>query len=469
MRYKVLDTNIPLLDHNNIINLMGNGVIIVLPETTLDELVAKKSGLGELAYQSRRTTSILRKCTRSASFMLGNNNLVSPKTLNEHILWTVSLLEYPSYENVDNKIINDRKIIEVAAQLTAYFKLHAPASIVELVTNDYMCEERAIVLGVNTSDFKIVDKVDYEFTKTLEVSDEVFRNLHGKRITDIDKDHKVEHYNYKFTTPESEQVKIATINNETITILGKETEADLRKQDVNPQGADQLLLSKAILDPTVNLVVCEALAGSGKTLVSLSNAIRLIKDRTNSYSSIIYVRSSINDVEKIEEVGFLPGDAAEKNAVYFHPLMDSLDFIARSRMRDPRAGKVAGEDFEMKIEEKIAKMMTDYSIIPMTGLGMRGRTFKDTVFIYDEVQNASKPSLQKALTRIGKNCKVILIGSNKQIDNPNMTKFTNGLSVILNDCATQVGNGINKHVVNLHRVIRSDFAEYAERLFSKER
>ena len=50
-----------------------------------------------------------------------------------------------------------------------------------------------------------------------------------------------------------------------------------------------------------------------------------------------------------------------------------------------------------------------------------------------------------------------------------MTKFTNGLSVILNDCATQVGNGINKHVVNLHRVIRSDFAEYAARLFSKER
>ena len=42
MRYKVLDTNIPLLDHNNIINLMGNGVIIVLPETTLDELDAKK-------------------------------------------------------------------------------------------------------------------------------------------------------------------------------------------------------------------------------------------------------------------------------------------------------------------------------------------------------------------------------------------------------------------------------------------
>ena len=49
-----------------------------------------------------------------------------------------------------------------------------------------------------------------------------------------------------------------------------------------------------------------------------------------------------------------------------------------------------------------------------------------------------------------------------------MTKFTNGLSVILNDCATVLGDNINKHVVPLQRVVRSDFAEYAERLFSKD-
>jgi PhoH-like ATPase len=80
----------------------------------------------------------------------------------------------------------------------------------------------------------------------------------------------------------------------------------------------------------------------------------------------------------------------------------------------------------------------------------------------------SKSSLQKVLTRIGKNCKVILIGSNRQIDNPNMTKFTNGLSVILNDCAFTTGDNINKHVIPLDKVVRSDFAEYAEKLFSKE-
>ena len=98
---------------------------------------------------------------------------------------------------------------------------------------------------------------------------------------------------------------------------------------------------------------------------------------------------------------------------------------------------------------------------------MRGRTFTDTVVIIDEVQGMSKSSLQKVLTRFGKNCKIILVGSNNQIDNPNMTKFTNGLSVILNDCATVLGDGINKHVVPLQRVVRSNFAEYAERLFSK--
>ena len=178
----------------------------------------------------------------------------------------------------------------------------------------------------------------------------------------------------------------------------------------------------------------------------------------------MYVRVSVNDVEAAEEVGFLPGSADEKNAVYYHPLYDSLDHIARSRFK---GNKTKARELDEKVEELVEKLIEDCSITATTGLGMRGRTFNDTVIIFDEIGNASKPSLQKMLTRVGKNCKVILIGSNNQIDNPNMTKFTNGLSVILNDCAT-TDSTINKHVVPLQRVVRSDFAEYAETLFSKE-
>jgi len=84
-------------------------------------------------------------------------------------------------------------------------------------------------------------KVDYEFTKVLEVSEGTFRTLHNRNILEVNPDHLVEHYNYKFTTPASSQMKIASINNGMITILGKDTEQELRRQDVNPSNADQLL------------------------------------------------------------------------------------------------------------------------------------------------------------------------------------------------------------------------------------
>ena len=456
-RYLCLDTNIILLDANNIITLGQDGSTIVLPETVLDELDAKKGGLNEIAFQARSFGRMIARCGHPER-TVHDNMVISKFTVERIPVWIVSLNEYPSFKDVAANILNDRKIIEVALQFEKHYKP------VKFISNDVMCRIRADSLGLDVEDFKVVDKVDYEFTKSLEVSDGTFRTLHNRNIREVDPDHRIEHYNYKFSTPNSAQIKFASINNETINILGKDSEAELRRQEVNPKGADQLLLARAIQDPTMNLIVCEALAGSGKTLCSLSNAMRLVSTNT-PYNSILYIRASINDVEDIEEIGFLPGSAEDKNAVYFHPLMDSLGFMSRKKYDN---GKLRGAELEAKIEEGVERLIEKFGIVMLTGLGMRGRTFTDTVVIIDEVQGMSKSSLQKVLTRFGENCKIILVGSNNQIDNPNMTKFTNGLSVILNDCATNVGGGINKHVVPLHKVVRSDFAKYAEELFSKD-
>lgn len=457
MDYLCLDTNIPLLDANNIITLGQDGSTIVLPETVLDELDSKKSGLGELAYQARSFGRMIAKCGKPERVV--HDNMVISKFVADGVnIWIVSLKSYPDFHDVAANILNDRKIIEVALQFGAHYKP------VTFISNDVMCRIRADSLGLTVSDFKVVDKVDYEFTKKLDVTEGTFKTLHNRSILEVYPEHQLEHYNYKFSTPDSSQIKLATIHNGIISILGKDTEQELRRQDVNPKGADQLLLSRAIQDPLISMVVCEALAGSGKTLVSLSNAIRLVKSKS-PYTSVLYIRASINDVEDIEEVGFLPGTAEEKNAVYFHPLYDSLDFIIRNRFK---GGKVKGQELEEKVATQIEKLVEECHIQALTGLGMRGRTFTDTVVIIDEVQGMSKGSLQKVLTRFGKNCKIILVGSNRQIDNPNMTKYTNGLSVILNDCATASNDIINKHVVPMQKVVRSDFAEYAEKLFSKE-
>jgi len=167
----------------------------------------------------------------------------------------------------------------------------------------------------------------------------------------------------------------------------------------------------------------------------------------------------VDDVEDVEAVGFLKGSADEKNAMYFYPALDALGYIAKQRI----GTKLRGKELEEKLKQTVDKIAEDCDIQMFTGLGMRGRTFEDAVVILDEAQNMSKASMRKVLTRFGKNCKIIIGGSNKQIDNPYVTKYTNGLSVLL-DAATSEQQ-IDMHVVSLDKVVRSEFAEFAENIF----
>jgi len=185
--------------------------------------------------------------------------------------------------------------------------------------------------------------------------------------------------------------------------------------------------------------------------------------KRGEYGGILYIRVSVDDVPKEEEIGFLSGND-EKLAPYLHPLDDTLDFLARARNKAP---KNRGKEYEEKIAMIIEEMKERYNIRGMIGLGMRGRTFDNEVIIIDEAQNMSKASMQKILTRIGKNCKVIVIGSNKQIDNPYITKYTNGLSTLL-DASTREHNNIRMYAVTLDKVVRSSIAEFAEDIFSKK-
>lgn len=198
-----------------------------------------------------------------------------------------------------------------------------------------------------------------------------------------------------------------------------------------------------------------------KTITAISNAIQLVKK--GKYKSITYVRASVTDLPKEEEVGFLAGND-EKVAPFLAPLNDSLEFIVRSNHKD---SKFKGREYEEMVTNKIEELRRNCSITGMIALGMRGRTFTDTVAIIDECQNMSKASLQKILTRFGKNCKIILIGSNKQIDNAYINKYTNGLSVILNACKSAPEN-VRIHAVSLSKVLRSPLAEFIENLFSSK-
>jgi len=137
MQYLCLDTNIPLLDVNTIIELGSQpDTVIVLPETVLDELDSKKSGLGELAYQARSFGRMIARCGQPERAQ--HQNMIISKFNAEGVaVWIVSLEAYPNFKDVAANVLNDRKIIEVALQFARFYKP------VTFISNDVMCRIRA--------------------------------------------------------------------------------------------------------------------------------------------------------------------------------------------------------------------------------------------------------------------------------------------------------------------------------------
>ena len=461
--YKHIDTNILLLDSQNLEILSDENTVLVISETVIDELDSKKSLLNELGYNAREFGRLISKAelvevTESLELSIVSVRL---KDINIDI---VSKKNYRTNSEINSSISNDLKILEVVQAYEETFEISDNI----FISNDVMARIRATSLGLRTEGLIEVENIEFDFTKELKVSSDIFskiRNGTNLKIQDIDKDYDISNYNYTITCEDTNQQKLVCIlPNGDIDYISKEKEADLRRQEANPLNKEQLFFSNAIQSEQYDILVCSSISGSGKTLSALSNAMKLVK--TKKYENIYYIRNSVDDVEKAEEQGFRKGGDTEKNGIFFLPLEDSLDFIVRNKYSN---SKLKAEDLEAKILSEKEAYMKKYNIIPLTALGLRGRTLRaNSIVIFEEIQNASSSSFQKMLTRVGKNSMIICIGSQNQIDNPYLTKYNNGLSVLLDACSKEYDTEVNLYGVTLHKVARSPVSEFAEKLFTNK-
>ena len=137
-------------------------------------------------------------------------------------------------------------------------------------------------------------------------------------------------------------------------------------------------------------------AGTGKTFLAVSCALKALKDK--KVARIVITRPI---VEAGERLGFLPGDLQEKVNPYLRPIFDS--FIS-----------LVGPD-------KFTNMWNS-GIIEIAPLAyMRGRTITYSFIILDEAQNTSQEQMKMFLTRFGDGTKVIVTGDLTQIDLPQKT------------------------------------------------
>ncbi|MFK2822289.1 PhoH family protein [Arcobacter sp. YIC-80] len=462
-KYYILDTNILLEDANNIFKLSQEGTnLIVLPETVLDEIDTKKSGFDEINFQAREFARILENSSINYSKSEDLYKIIRI-TINKNTI--IDIISKDIYDVKSNStslnIINDRKILEVASFAKKYYDQD-----IEFISLDIMARTRAISLDIKTDSLTASQNGDFDFNFIKEISIDFNQQeeLDNEEITKFDKEYQVHNYSYCFKIKDSDQVILATIQNKRIRLLD---EGEVRNQIITPLNKEQLFFSSALLNHFYNILIIEAKAGSGKTLLALSAALKLVRQK--NYQKIIYIRNSIESLDKGEDVGYLPG-FEEKFKIYNHPLMDSLEYIIRTDYKKKKSKKNPENTPELdenEVTTRIEQMITNYSIETMWVGEMRGRTLTNSFVIIDEAQNMSNKTMQMVLSRVDNTCKVVVLGSNKQIDNFYVNKYTNSLTTLLK--ATSKENSlVNTFAIKLEKVLRGPITEWAEQIFSNK-
>jgi predicted ribonuclease YlaK len=134
-------------------------------------------------------------------------------------------------------------------------------------------------------------------------------------------------------------------------------------------------------------------AGTGKTFIAMYLAMKEVLEGNGPYKKVVIVRSIV----PTRDIGFLPGDEAEKKEAYMMPYVE----ICNELFNDKRA-------FErLQDHGQIEFISTSF---------IRGTTLNNCIIILDEMQNCVFRELDTVITRVGSRARFIMCGDYYQSD-----------------------------------------------------
>ena len=449
----VIDTNIILQNVQNIETLSDNGSnIVVVPETVLLELEDKKKLPNELGYYSREFARFLAS-TKIKEIDYKSNYKVVKLYKGNIVLHIISKDSYDTQiEQHHISESNDKRIIEVAEVARDYYK----GQKVIFISIDIYARTFALFKNIKTQTLND-DKSevpDFSFVKSTPLESIYFNNLNLQNIKEIDETYTPENFCYTFESSDGNSA-YGIVANERVLVMD---ESDFYPLAVKPANLKQKFFVKAIIENVYNLLVIDAKAGSGKTLMSFVAAMRLIDK--GLYDKIVYVRNSIESIDRGAEVGFLSGND-EKFRIYNMALSDTMEFIAKKRLK-----KGVNAENPESIRSKTEELMARYDVQTLWPGEARGRTLSEAIVIMDEWQNSSEKTTQLILSRLDETCMAVVIGSNRQIDNLYLNKYNNGLTTLLKQTRAKHPE-LSMFAIELEKAVRGKFAEFSERVFEK--
>lgn len=207
-----------------------------------------------------------------------------------------------------------------------------------------------------------------------------------------------------------------------------------------PKTPNQIIYNNILKKDEEYLLSVIGPAGTGKTFLACLEAIERLKE--NKIEKIVITRPVISVEE--ENIGFLPGNLEKKMDPWVRPIYDVfLDFYTKKEINELI--------FNNKIE--------------ISPLGfMRGRTFKNSFIIADEMQNSTPNQMLMLLTRLGTNSKIVITGDLNQSD----LGDKNGLQDLIEKLEKKPSNNFYLVKLNEMDIQRSKIVSEILNLYKKE-
>ena len=168
-------------------------------------------------------------------------------------------------------------------------------------------------------------------------------------------------------------------------------------RDIDPLTTNQQSLFDAYAQG--KHLVAYGCAGTGKTFITLYNALKDVLDPNTPYDKVYIVRSLV----ATREIGFLPGDHEDKSSLYQIPYKHMVKYMFEMRTE---------ADFQMLY----GNLKTQGTIDFWSTSFIRGTTFDKAIIIVDEFQNLNYHELDSIMTRVGEDTKIMFCGDATQTD-----------------------------------------------------
>ncbi len=455
-RLFVLDTNVLMHDPMALLNFSEHDIF--LPVVVLEELDAAKKGLSEVSRNARQVNRFLEELLGDAD----HKQIVAGIPLSNNPYYSVGdgepgrLFFQTEEYNIDLPTnLPSTKADHTILAVTLSLQNQRKTNPVTLVSKDINLRLKAKILGIHCEDYyrdRVLDDIEQLYSgysmlpddfwqthsKTLESWQEegiTYYKIEGPLTKQWKPNHCLYHEGDKFRAV----VDAVDEDSATIHVIKDYSNQANGVWGITARNIEQTFALQLLMDPEIDLVTLQGVAGTGKTLLTLAAALEQTIE-LKRYSEIVMTRVT---VPVGEDIGFLPGTEEEKMTPWMGALMDNLEVLS------PDTSSNWQKDATNSILMKYIKIRSLNF--------MRGRTFLNKFVIIDEAQNLTPRQMKTLITRAGPGTKFVCLGNITQIDTPYLTPTGSGIAYVVDKFKTWPHAG---HI-SLHIGERSRLAEFA--------